>query len=212
MSKKPDIGSLKREKAVAYINLNYAIDMSDHRATGRTAAGFPRDAKIFWNEMLKQYPQLFSNKNKNRITKERRAPIIDETWLKWHANHITFVKDKIDSSSCGARPLGSGHSAKSAPRLLPGSAPMDQPRRSGVVGRESASLRNQCAFGRLCDTSSPPSFIFFHCHSQRHCPGSPRGRAAELISPPAKSIVRFSPKATPGANASDPSWAITGSD
>ena len=47
MRKKPHIGSLKREKAVMYINLSYAIDMSDHPASGKTAAGFPRDAKYF---------------------------------------------------------------------------------------------------------------------------------------------------------------------
>ena len=45
--------------------------------------------------MLKQYPMLFSEENKNRITKERRAPIIDATWLKWHSNHAVYKKDKL---------------------------------------------------------------------------------------------------------------------
>jgi hypothetical protein len=92
---KPDIGSLKREKAVAFINLDYAIDMSNHLGTVKTAAGFPRDAKRFWNAMLKEHTKLFSQNNKNRIIKDRRAPIVDETWLTWHRTQSAYKGDKL---------------------------------------------------------------------------------------------------------------------
>jgi hypothetical protein len=95
MRRKPDIGSLKREGAVRYIHLHYAVDMSNHLAAGKTATGFARSASIFWIEMLRQFPHLFSSENRNRIVKERRAPIVDETWIKWHRNHRAYGNDKL---------------------------------------------------------------------------------------------------------------------
>jgi hypothetical protein len=95
MGKKPDIGSLKREKAIKFINLEFAVDMSDFSGTVNTAAGFPRDAKKFWTKMLKDYPKLFSQKNRGRIQKERRAPIIDDVWLQWHRNQVPYKGDTL---------------------------------------------------------------------------------------------------------------------
>ena len=95
MKRKIDVGSVEREKAIAFINLDFAIDMSEHTGAAKTAAGFTRDAKKFWNEMLKQYPQLFSAWNKDLITNQKRAPIIDDTWLMWHLKQRIYKGDKL---------------------------------------------------------------------------------------------------------------------
>jgi hypothetical protein len=95
MGTKPDIGSLKRERAVAFIKLKYAVDMSELSGTVKTAAGFPRDAKKFWNSMLEEYPELFSQKNKDRIQKARRAPIVDDTWIQWNMCHRSYKGDTL---------------------------------------------------------------------------------------------------------------------
>ncbi|PWT80674.1 MAG: hypothetical protein C5B58_11150 [Acidobacteria bacterium] len=45
--------------------------------------------------MLKQYPRLFSQTNKDLITKEKRAPTVDDTWLEWHRSQKAYKGDKL---------------------------------------------------------------------------------------------------------------------
>jgi hypothetical protein len=95
MRKKPNIGSAKRERALAFILLDYAIDMSDLPGTVKTATGFPRDARQFWNQLLNRYHFLFSRQNEDRILKERRAPIVDDTWIKYHVCQRSYKGDTL---------------------------------------------------------------------------------------------------------------------
>src|ERR1700730_8154500 len=147
MGNKPDIGSLKRERAIAFINLDYATDSSDFSGTVNTATGFPRDAKKFWNEMLQKYSELFSQMNKNRIKKRRRAPIVDDTWLKGHGTQRNYKGDTLIHHHVEQGPWAVGLPQKVHRDFLPGSAPVDQSRCSGALTPSYEILKRSGAAG-----------------------------------------------------------------
>jgi hypothetical protein len=83
-------GMGKREKAIAFINTDYMVDMTGFSG-GRTATGSPRNSRAFWTELLDTHPELFSPKNAKFIRKGR-APRVDALWCKFHPNHSLFDK------------------------------------------------------------------------------------------------------------------------
>jgi RHS repeat-associated protein len=60
----------------------------------RTAGGFPRNAKWFWREYLKQHPETISPSNRALIEKGR-SPIVDEQWVKHYPGHALAEGDKL---------------------------------------------------------------------------------------------------------------------
>jgi hypothetical protein len=83
----------QREKALEFLNLDYMVDMRS--MSGRpTSAGFPRNSRAFWRELLDQHPELFSPKNKLRI-ESNLAPLVDDVWCKVHQNHVPFKNDLL---------------------------------------------------------------------------------------------------------------------
>src|SRR4051812_33013602 len=95
MGKKPDVGSLERERAIALMNLDYMIDMSQFSGISNSA-GFVRDSRKFWAAMLREYPQLFSQQNRQLIERNRVAPVVDEAWLRFHGHQRKYMGDKLE--------------------------------------------------------------------------------------------------------------------
>ncbi|HEX5444529.1 MAG TPA: hypothetical protein VFW87_11890 [Pirellulales bacterium] len=78
-----------------YINTRYVIDMTGAPEKSRTnAAGFARNAGWYWRQMLRKWPELFSDANKTSI-RRGRAPVIDDTWLEHNPMHQPFKGDKL---------------------------------------------------------------------------------------------------------------------
>jgi RHS repeat-associated protein len=71
------------------------IDMSEAPdSSAITALGFKRNATWFWRQMLKNYPEMFSLKNQ-RLIKQGRSPIIDETWIEFNEAYKIFPDNKL---------------------------------------------------------------------------------------------------------------------
>jgi hypothetical protein len=73
----------------------HAIDMTNAPVkSARNALGFLRNGPWFWRQLRDQKPEMFSPENLRRI-KNREAPIVDETWLKYNQQHASYLDDKL---------------------------------------------------------------------------------------------------------------------
>jgi hypothetical protein len=73
----------------------HAIDMTNAPIkSARNALGFQRNGPWFWRQLRDQKPELFSPENLRRI-KNREAPIIDETWLKYNPHHADYIGNRL---------------------------------------------------------------------------------------------------------------------
>ncbi len=79
----------------SYVNRQYNIDMREAPPTSKTnAAGYPRNGPWFWRQMLRQFPELFSEDNVDAINKGR-SPVVDDIWIKYHPTHQAFKSDSL---------------------------------------------------------------------------------------------------------------------
>ena len=79
----------------SYINRRCTINMEGAPAgSARNAAGFPRNARWFWRQMLSQHPELFSEANAVEI-RANRPPVVDEVWVKANPAHQSFLNEKL---------------------------------------------------------------------------------------------------------------------
>lgn len=92
------LGMGRREKAIAFMRLDFMIDMTRDSIAAVTkvftAAGFPRNSRAFWRASLADFPQLFSPGNAARI-RAGRAPRVDDTWLRFHRTHRPYKGDLL---------------------------------------------------------------------------------------------------------------------
>jgi hypothetical protein len=79
----------------SYIKPDAVIDMTDAPEGSRAnAAGYPRNAPWFWRQLLKLHPEYFDAANRSRV-RQRLAPEVNETWIKFFPEHQSFVNDKL---------------------------------------------------------------------------------------------------------------------
>jgi len=79
----------------SYINRRCTINMEGAPAgSARNGAGFPRNARWFWRQMLSQHPELFSEANAVEI-RANRPPVVDEVWVKANPAHQSFLNEKL---------------------------------------------------------------------------------------------------------------------
>jgi RHS repeat-associated protein len=78
----------------SYMNPKLVVDMRKAPGGQRTAKGHPRNGPWFWNEMLRDNPDLFSEANRALIH-QKRSPFIDETWLNHFPQHSSFNRQKL---------------------------------------------------------------------------------------------------------------------
>lgn len=71
------------------------VDMTKAPAgSGTNAAGYPRNGRWFWKEMLAQHPEMFDKGNAVRIM-ANSAPVVNETWVKYNPAHAEYMGDKL---------------------------------------------------------------------------------------------------------------------
>jgi hypothetical protein len=59
------------------------------------AAGYLRDANYFGKKFLEEHPEMFSKENEARIL-AGKAPIVDDTWIKYHPNQKVFIGERLE--------------------------------------------------------------------------------------------------------------------
>jgi hypothetical protein len=103
-------GAGKRDKAIGFMNLDFMIDTDLMTTSLRslTALGFKRNSRAFWRAMVREYPYLFSTKNKNLILRKNRAPRVDDQWLWFHPAQKDFVGDVLVHHHIEQGPMAAG--------------------------------------------------------------------------------------------------------
>lgn len=63
---------------------------------GRTVYGDPRNAKYFWEELIKKRPEMFSEDNRNFISaNDFRSVKVDNQWVKYNPTHQAYLKNQL---------------------------------------------------------------------------------------------------------------------
>ena len=78
----------------SYVDRIQTIDMTSAPGSAVNAAGFSRNGPWFWRQMLKKYPEMFSDANKAAI-RAGRSPIVDDAWIKYNPTHQSIAGDKL---------------------------------------------------------------------------------------------------------------------
>ncbi|GGH21952.1 hypothetical protein [Mucilaginibacter phyllosphaerae] len=75
----------------AYYKNGTPIDMTPAPAESRTVKLAPRNAKYFWEQLLKKRPEMFSEKNRTYIANKNFKDInADDQWLKYNPTHKAY--------------------------------------------------------------------------------------------------------------------------
>ena len=84
-----------QDPEMEFVNPEYCVDMRDFIGAGaETALGYPRDSRVFWDVMLDQNIELFSERNVDFIQRGL-APEVDEQWLKFHPGQEMYEGDRL---------------------------------------------------------------------------------------------------------------------
>lgn len=84
-----------RKQAIKLADSPYGVDTYGLPAGSRlTALGFKRNSRPFWRQMVKEYPFLFSEANKNAIA-SGAAPKVDRRWLQYNPQHGPYRGDVL---------------------------------------------------------------------------------------------------------------------
>ena len=75
--------------------------------------GYRRDSDFFWKQYRKRWAQQLSAENIGRI-QSGQAPVVDETWVKYHPEHR-----RLRGSDFGASSFGTGIASSAAPGETP---------------------------------------------------------------------------------------------
>lgn len=59
------------------------------------AQGWERSSTAYFDEMLKNHPEYFSEKNVDLIKVKRKSPIIDETFVEFFPEYEAFIDQKL---------------------------------------------------------------------------------------------------------------------
>jgi RHS repeat-associated protein len=79
----------------SYINSRYTVNMEGAPAgSGTNAAGFARNGRWFWRQMLNDSPELFSEANATAI-RAGRSPTVDAKWVEGNPTHASFLGDTL---------------------------------------------------------------------------------------------------------------------
>ena len=71
------------------------IDMNGaSKGSPVNSAGFKRNGRFFWKEMVKKHPEMFSNRNRARI-KGGVAPYVDSQWIDFNPSHSAYKDGKL---------------------------------------------------------------------------------------------------------------------
>ncbi|MBK9459876.1 MAG: hypothetical protein IPN94_10695 [Sphingobacteriales bacterium] len=79
------------------------VDMTNAPGNNKNAAGVPRNNRWFFNQLLKEHPEMFSPENIQRI-KDGLAPLIDEA----EAVHRKFYFELHSNTGSAKPPLQNG--------------------------------------------------------------------------------------------------------
>jgi hypothetical protein len=80
----------------SYMDPRLLVDMEPARKLARSttnAAGQVRNAGYFWRQLLKRYPEMFSDWNRYRIEILEVSPRVDAVWAKHNPTHASFMGD-----------------------------------------------------------------------------------------------------------------------
>lgn len=83
----------------SYMNKALSIDTRNapsNMIDSLNAAGYPRAKQWFWEQMLENYPTLFSPRNVHRINSLGLAPEVDAQWVKYYPEHGGFMYDVLE--------------------------------------------------------------------------------------------------------------------
>lgn len=86
----------------SYMNVDLIVDMEGARGLSGSvvnAFGEVRNANYFWRQLLARRPEMFSPRNRFRITGLGDKPVsprVDPTWIKYNPTHQSFRGDVLD--------------------------------------------------------------------------------------------------------------------
>jgi RHS repeat-associated protein len=91
-----DLNGLEEHNPVpeSYINPRLMIDMTKAPGSNVNSAGFVRNSRWFWRQMLQKDPEMFSPSNVEEI-KAGRAPVVDEQWVKYNPSQGAFIDETL---------------------------------------------------------------------------------------------------------------------
>ncbi len=102
----------------SYIDANNVIDMNNAPAGSRTnAAGYARNSPWFWRQMLKEYPEMFSETNREMIGRGR-APMVDDVWIKANPKHASFAGESLEGDVLIHHHIRQGRYASGLPQRI----------------------------------------------------------------------------------------------
>ncbi len=79
----------------SYMDMKLAIDMRFAPTGSATnAAGFPRDNRWFWKQMLQNHSEVFDQSNTSRI-RSNIAPVVNDLWIQHNPTHMSFEGDRL---------------------------------------------------------------------------------------------------------------------
>jgi RHS repeat-associated protein len=78
----------------SYINPKLVVDMRKAPNGASNAAGYPRNRVWFWNEMLRENMDLFSDANRDLIARGF-SPRVDEQWIAHFPQHQAFKGERL---------------------------------------------------------------------------------------------------------------------
>ncbi|MDC2663187.1 SpvB/TcaC N-terminal domain-containing protein [Bacteroides ovatus] len=91
---KVDIDGNSDDDAIKFWQKGAYVDMSKASGNSTTIKGFPRNFEYFWNQMLKEHPEMFSKENV-KLIQSKHAPIVDEQWIAHNKTHVNFKGNKL---------------------------------------------------------------------------------------------------------------------
>jgi len=84
----------------------FTVDMRGAPGARTNAAGFPRNAGWFWEQVLEAKPEYFSPENVARIkAPSPRSPKVDSTWIKYNPQHQSFMGETLIHHHIGQGPI-----------------------------------------------------------------------------------------------------------
>jgi RHS repeat-associated protein len=96
--------------AKSYWNMDTKIDMTtldeashiikktgNSYPIGKTKFGYPRSNMGYWNTLLEQHPEMFSDGNKAKIF-VGVSPVVDEKWIEYNPTHNEFKPKRFDKN------------------------------------------------------------------------------------------------------------------
>lgn len=76
----------------SYVNMSTAVNMNNVvGASSTNAFGFNRDGPKYFNLLLQQQPQMFSQQNRDAVM-NGRAPTVDPQWIQLNPTHRSFER------------------------------------------------------------------------------------------------------------------------